>query len=53
LGDVLSTAFFILGEEKSLVFAKDLAVGSVTVDGNLNIHYSTDLSGVITIENRG
>ena len=51
-GDVLSTAFFILGEEKSLALAKDLSVGSVTVDNSLDVRYSADLSGAITIENR-
>jgi len=52
LGDVLSTAFFVLGKENALKLADKLGVDAVLIDQSLNISYTKGISEVISVENR-
>jgi len=52
VGDALSTALFVLGKEEALDLTQSLKYATVVVTPNLNVFYTDNLRGVITIENR-
>jgi len=52
ISDVLSTSFFVLGENPSLVLADKFDVNLVGFDNALTPFYSEGLKGILSIENR-
>lgn len=51
VGDALSTAMFVEGQEGAFNLAKKFNASAVVVNKELNIIYTQDLKGVITLEN--
>ncbi|MCI4462997.1 MAG: FAD:protein FMN transferase [Caldisericum sp.] len=52
VGDVLSTAMFVEGKDGAFELAKRLNASCIIVDKELNVFYTDDLKGVVSVENR-
>jgi len=52
VGDVLSTAMFVAGKDGAFELAKRLNASCIIVDKELNVFYTDDLKGVVSVENR-
>jgi len=52
VGDVLSTAMFVDGKDSAFELAKRLNASCIIVDKELNVFYTDDLKGVVSVENR-
>ncbi|MGC9171359.1 FAD:protein FMN transferase [Caldisericum sp.] len=51
IGDILSTAMFVEGRDGAFKLAKEFNAEAVVIDKNLNIFYTDNLKGLITLEN--